>query len=165
MTTLRNLAVAAGLLTFSAAPSFAQETAPAQPPQQPSGMTEEMREEMRGMMRDMMQDMMRGDRPGGERDAGRRLARQQDGDRMGRRGMREARHWGRGHERRGAMHAARMKIMLAVVDSDGDGALSLEEIRDVQERVFDAVDDDGDGRVTMEEIRLFFHRDREDADR
>jgi hypothetical protein len=172
MTTFRNLAAAAGLLAFSATPSFAQETTPAQPAQQPSGMTESMREEMRGMMRSMMQDMMmqdmmRQDRPGDERDADRRWGRQRDEDRMGRRGMREGRHWGGdfGHGRRGAMHTARMKVMLAVMDSDGDGALSLEEIRTVQARVFDAVDDDGDGRVTMEEIRFFFHGGRGEQDR
>jgi Ca2+-binding EF-hand superfamily protein len=58
-----------------------------------------------------------------------------------------------------------MRIMFAVMDSNGDGALSLDEVRDFQQRIFDGVDDDGDGRVTMEEIRFFFDGGREEPDR
>jgi Ca2+-binding EF-hand superfamily protein len=41
-----------------------------------------------------------------------------------------------------------------------DGALSLEEVQDFHERIFNAIDADGDGRVTMEEIESFFHGGR-----
>jgi Ca2+-binding EF-hand superfamily protein len=58
---------------------------------------------------------------------------------------------------RGAMHGPRMKIMFAIMDADGDGALALEEIQDFQERIFNAVDQNGDGSVEMEEVQSFFH--------
>ncbi len=167
MTMFRNLTVVAGILTFAATPSVAQDAAPAQPAQQSSGMTDTMREEMRGMMRNMMQDMMMRERPDGGRDTGRHWDQGRGEGHIGQRDTRQGRYWGSGagQGRRGAMHTARMKVMFAVIDADGDGALSLEEVRDVQERIFDAVDADGDGRVTMEEIGFFFHGDHEEADR
>ena len=55
------------------------------------------------------------------------------------------------------MHGAGMRILFAVVDSDGDGALSLAEIQEFHGRIFEAVDGNGDGRVDMEEIGSFFH--------
>jgi Ca2+-binding EF-hand superfamily protein len=55
-------------------------------------------------------------------------------------------------------------MMFAVVDADGDGALSLSEVQDFHGRIFNAVDQNGDGAVEMEEIESFFHRsdDRDD---
>ncbi|WP_246675637.1 EF-hand domain-containing protein [Mesorhizobium sp. B2-6-4] len=55
------------------------------------------------------------------------------------------------------MHAARMKIMFAIMDADGDGALSQSEIQDVIGRIFDVVDENGDGRIDLEEIESFSH--------
>jgi hypothetical protein len=51
--------------------------------------------------------------------------------------------------------AARMKVMFAIVDTNGDGALSFEEIMAVHKRIFDVIDANKDGKVTMEELRAF----------
>jgi Ca2+-binding EF-hand superfamily protein len=48
-----------------------------------------------------------------------------------------------------------MKIMFAIADADGDGALSFEEISTIHRRIFDAVDADKDGKVTPEEMQTF----------
>ncbi len=65
------------------------------------------------------------------------------------------------------MHGPAMKILFAVADADGDGALSLQEIQDFHARIFKGVDGNADGRVDMEEIQIFFHGradDRMDGD-
>lgn len=54
-----------------------------------------------------------------------------------------------------AMGQHMMKVMFAIVDADGDGGLSREEIAEVQRRVFAAADADEDGSVTPEELRGF----------
>jgi len=56
---------------------------------------------------------------------------------------------------RGMEHGPMMRIMFAVMDADGDGALSLEEVQDVHARIFRAVDADDDGSVTQAELRGF----------
>lgn len=48
-----------------------------------------------------------------------------------------------------------MKLMFAIADTDGDGALSFEEITAVHKRIFDKVDANKDGKVTPEEIYAF----------
>ncbi|MBP2445106.1 EF-hand domain-containing protein [Rhizobium leguminosarum] len=53
------------------------------------------------------------------------------------------------------MHGHMMKIMLAVADADGDGALSFEEVTAIHKRIFDSVDANKDGKVTPEEIQAF----------
>lgn len=52
-----------------------------------------------------------------------------------------------------------MRMMMILMDTDGDGALSLEEVQAVHERVFRAIDADGDDRVTLEEIRSFMRNE------
>lgn len=52
---------------------------------------------------------------------------------------------------------AMMKIMFAIVDANGDGAVSFNEVIELHKRVFDAVDANNNGRVTPEEIEAFFH--------
>ncbi|MFO1141225.1 MAG: EF-hand domain-containing protein [Amaricoccus sp.] len=48
-----------------------------------------------------------------------------------------------------------MRMMMILMDADGDGALSLEEVQAVHARLFKAIDADGNGRVTVEEVESF----------
>jgi hypothetical protein len=48
-----------------------------------------------------------------------------------------------------------MRLMLIMVDADGDGALSLEEVQAVHSRLFRAADADGNGSLSLEEIETF----------
>ena len=50
------------------------------------------------------------------------------------------------------MHGHAMKIMFAIADADGDGAVSFEEVTAIHKRIFDSVDANKDGKVTVEEI-------------
>jgi hypothetical protein len=56
-----------------------------------------------------------------------------------------------------AGHSGMMRMMMILMDTDGDGAVSLQEFQAGQERIFKAMDADKDGRLTLEEIRNF-HR-------
>ncbi|MEI2300953.1 EF-hand domain-containing protein [Ensifer sp. MJa1] len=60
-----------------------------------------------------------------------------------------------GRMRQGMMHGHMMKIMFAVADSDGDGALSFEEVTTIHKRIFDKADTNKDGKVTPEELQGF----------
>lgn len=174
---------ALALSTVPALTQTAGTTTPPQPTQnqnaqQSPGATDQDSESMRNMMREMMQEMMGQQSPRAERQRERRAERRGPGrwgdrdrmhrpDRMARSGPNEHRQMRRGiHGGMGAgMHGTRMKIMFAIMDADGDGALALEEIQDFQGRIFNAVDQNGDGSVEMEEIESFFHAsDEETAD-
>ena len=48
-----------------------------------------------------------------------------------------------------------MKVMFAIADMNGDGALSFEEVTALHKRIFDRVDANKDGKVTREEIQTF----------
>jgi uncharacterized protein (TIGR02246 family) len=48
-----------------------------------------------------------------------------------------------------------MKLMFAIADTDGDGALSFEEVTTVHRRIFNRVDTSKDGKVTVEEVQAF----------
>lgn len=48
-----------------------------------------------------------------------------------------------------------MKFMFAIADTNGDGALSFEEITAIHKRIFDKADANKDGKVTPEEIQAF----------
>jgi hypothetical protein len=52
-------------------------------------------------------------------------------------------------------HAHAMKIMFAIADADGNGALTFDEVSALHKRIFDAVDADDSGDVTREEIQSF----------
>jgi Ca2+-binding EF-hand superfamily protein len=54
-----------------------------------------------------------------------------------------------------AMRGHMMKIMFAVADADGDGALSFEEVTAIHKRIFDSVDANNDGKVTTDELQAF----------
>lgn len=54
------------------------------------------------------------------------------------------------------MRASMMKVMFAISDADGDGALSFEEVMLIHKRIFDSVDANKDGKVTPEEMQAFW---------
>jgi hypothetical protein len=176
MTLLARLTAAAATLAFLAPPALAQTdgAAPPSPPMQeqgvspPPGMNGQNPDQMREMMREMMQEMMRSEPRAGRDRAKRRGANGRRHGGMGRSAMME--HHGRmrgpGGMRSGMMHGAGMRLIFAIVDADGDGALSLTEVQDFHGRIFNAIDEDGDGSVLMEEIESFFHAgDDEETDR
>ena len=47
------------------------------------------------------------------------------------------------------------KIMFAIADVNGDGALSFEEVTTIHKRIFDTIDANKDGKVTPEELQAF----------
>ena len=48
-----------------------------------------------------------------------------------------------------------VRMMMILMDSDGDGAVSLQEFQAGHERMFKAMDVDKDGRLTLEEVQIF----------
>ena len=54
------------------------------------------------------------------------------------------------------MRGSMMKIMFAIADTDGDGALSFEEVTAIHKRIFGSVDANKDGKVTPEEMQTFW---------
>jgi hypothetical protein len=54
-----------------------------------------------------------------------------------------------------ARRARMMKIMFAIVDTDGDGALSFDEVTAIHRRIFNTIDINKDGKVTREELQTF----------
>ena len=64
----------------------------------------------------------------------------------------------------GSMHSGMMMRMLfALMDSDGDGTISLQEFQAAHERIFRAMDANKDGRLTLEEIQAFMQGARRSA--
>jgi Ca2+-binding EF-hand superfamily protein len=62
---------------------------------------------------------------------------------------------------RGSMgHPMMMRMLFAMMDSDGDGTVSLQEFQAAHERIFKAMDANKDGRLTLEEIQAFMHGTR-----
>ena len=53
------------------------------------------------------------------------------------------------------MPGPRMKIMFAIADVNGDGALSFDEVTALHKRIFDRIDANKDGKVTPEELQAF----------
>ncbi|RDL47983.1 hypothetical protein BLJAPNOD_05209 [Ensifer sp. M14] len=55
----------------------------------------------------------------------------------------------------GTMRGQMMKLVFAIADADGDGALSFEEVTTIHKRIFDKVDADKNPKITPEEMRTF----------
>jgi hypothetical protein len=66
---------------------------------------------------------------------------------------------------RGMMGGPHMLTMLMImVDTDGDGTLSLAEVQAVHARVFNYADGDDDGKLTLEEMQRFFRGHQGDSE-
>jgi Ca2+-binding EF-hand superfamily protein len=48
-----------------------------------------------------------------------------------------------------------LRIIFALMDTDGDGTISLQEWQAAHERIFKAMDANKDGTLTLDEIRAF----------
>jgi hypothetical protein len=73
---------------------------------------------------------------------------------MGRRGMMDPGSMGSG---------MMMRMLFALMDSDGDGTISLQEFQAAHERIFKAMDANKDGRLTLDEIQAFMQGTRRSA--
>jgi hypothetical protein len=62
----------------------------------------------------------------------------------------------------GMMGPGMMPMMFVMMDTDGDGAVSFEEMQAVHKRMFDLVDEDKDGKMTIDEMRKFMGTWRDD---
>src|SRR6266513_2964808 len=60
-------------------------------------------------------------------------------------------------------HGMMMRMLFALMDSDGDGTVSLQEFQAAHERIFRAMDANKDGRLTLEEIQAFTQGTRRSA--
>lgn len=155
--------VLAGGLAALALPAMSQTTMPSQQqttqPQSRGGEQsyDDIREMMREMMREMRQDETRPNGSEGrweDRPRMRDWSDRRSRDRMGRDAM--TRRGMMGDRAGGMMHGAGMRIMFAIMDTNGDGALALEEVQEFHERIFNMVDENDNGKITMEEVREFF---------
>jgi hypothetical protein len=78
---------------------------------------------------------------------------------MGHGGMMGGGMMGRGMMgQEGMMGPVIMRIIFALMDSDGDGTVSLQEFQAAHERLFKAMDANKDGRLTLEEMQDYFMR-------
>jgi hypothetical protein len=71
---------------------------------------------------------------------------------MGQGGMMGCGMMGRG---RMMGRGAAMRFIFALMDSDGDGTVSLQEFQAAHEKIFKAMDTDKDGTLSLEEIQAF----------
>jgi hypothetical protein len=50
-----------------------------------------------------------------------------------------------------------LRVMFALIDTDSDGTISLQEFQAAHELIFKAMDTNKDGKLTLEEMQAFFH--------
>ena len=60
----------------------------------------------------------------------------------------------------GMGHSMMMRMLFAMMDSDGDGTISLPEFQAAHERIFKGMDANKDGRLTPEEMQAFMQGTR-----
>jgi EF hand len=53
-----------------------------------------------------------------------------------------------------------MRMIFTLMDTDGDGTISLQEFQAAHERIFKAIDANKDGRLTLEEVEAFMEGTR-----
>ena len=53
-----------------------------------------------------------------------------------------------------------LRMMFALIDTDSDGTISLQEFQAAHERIFKAMDTNKDGKLTLEEMQVFMHGTR-----
>ena len=53
-------------------------------------------------------------------------------------------------------HGMHMRVVMILMDTDGDGALSLEEVQTAYAKIFKVIDADKNGKVTPTEAEMFF---------
>ena len=83
------------------------------------------------------------------------------GGMMGRGMMGQGGMMGRGMMGGGAMGpTVMMRMVFALMDSDGDGTIELPEFQAAHERIFKAMDSNKDGKLTREEMQAFMQRAR-----
>jgi hypothetical protein len=73
---------------------------------------------------------------------------------------------GRGMMGGGAMSGCSpimFRMIFALMDSDGDGTISLQEFQAAHERIFKAMDANKDGQLTEDEMLAFMHGVRRSA--
>ena len=57
-------------------------------------------------------------------------------------------------------HSIMMRMIFSLMDSDGDGTISLQEFQAAHERIFKGMDSNKDGQLTQEEMQAFMHGTR-----
>jgi hypothetical protein len=57
-------------------------------------------------------------------------------------------------------HSIMMRMIFSLMDSDGDGTISLQEFQAAHERIFKGMDSNKDGRLTQEEMQAFMQGTR-----
>ena len=82
----------------------------------------------------------------------------QDSGMMGHEGMMAGGMMGHGMMGGGA--PVMLRMMFVLIDTDGDGTISLQEFQAAHERIFKAMDTNKDGKLTLEEMQAFMHGTR-----